>query len=380
MKSTVIFTQTISELEIQIKSTIDSGFKPTLAIVFAGLQTNLDAISALFHSYNIQIIGTTTAGEIGNAMIQQKGISALFLDLSVDHFRILQRAADYKTAIDVGKELGNTAKGIFDNPAFVMVFAMNINGESLVKGITSAVGGFPAIFGGMAGDNMEMKHTFTFTNQENGDNLVTVLVLDNDKVAVQGMALCGWQPIGLENIITKATDNVIYEINDEPALNVVKRYFGEYFANSLDQESVPLGAAQYPLQILRGEEYVLRAALDADERNGSLYMAGPVQQGDVFRFSVAPGFEVVDETIAGFQSYATNHPQADALIMFSCVARHMSLGPMIEEEIEGIYNIWKKPMAGFFSYGEVGQHGLGTSHFYNETCSLVLLKEIDNPN
>jgi len=32
----------------------------------------------------------------------------------------------------------------------------------------------------------------------------------------------------------------------------------------------------------------------------------------------------------------------------------MSLGSMVEEEIKGIQNLWNKPLAGFFSYGEVG--------------------------
>lgn len=376
MQSNLIFTQTFLELKHQVQSIINDQFKPTIAIIFTANNNEIEEITTLFQTYNTQILGATTAGEIGNDTITQGGISVLLLEIEKKHFKIIQRSSNYENSIKTGQEIGQTAKTLFNNPAFIMVFTMNINGESLVKGITSAVGGCPAIFGGMAGDNMEMKSTFTFSDQKNGDNLVTVLVLDNDNISVEGMALCGWKPIGLENTITKASDNIIYEINNEPALNVVKRYFGEYFANSLDQESVPLGAAQYPLQIFRGDDYVLRAALDADESNGSLFMAGPVQQGDVFRFSIAPGFEVIDETVAGFKTYAEDHPNVDALIMFSCVARHMSLGPMIEEEIEGIYNIWKKPMAGFFSYGEVGQQELGNSHFYNETCSLVLLKEI----
>lgn len=375
MKSNTIFTKNISELKNRLKLVITEEFQPTLAIIFLAQASDIEEVTTTFQPYNIQVIGTTTAGEIGNAKVQRGGISVLLLDLDPTHFKIIHRPAEYENSIEIGKEVGAQGKRIFQNPAFIMVFSMKINGESLVKGISSAVGGYPPIFGGMAGDNMKMKSTHTFSNKSYADNQVTVLVLNNDKISVEGMALCGWQPIGLENKITKATDNIIYEINDEPALNVVKRYFGEYYANSLDGESVPLGAAQYPLQIFRNNDYVLRAALDADESNGSLFMAGPVKQGDVFRFSVAPGFEVIDETVAGFKSYAEKHPKADALIMFSCVARHMSLGPMIEEEVEGIYNIWKKPMAGFFSYGEVGQQELGTSHFYNETCSLVLLKE-----
>lgn len=375
MRSKTIFTKSIAEIDTQIQEAIKSNFKPTLAIVFVSLSCDTEKLKEVLNKYQIQFIGATTAGEIGNRTIQTGGISVLLLDLDPAFFKIEQRAADYANSYEVGKELAVNAKTSFENPAFLILFSLNINGETLIEGITDESDSLPSIFGGMAGDDLEMKHTYTFSNKMKGDNLVSALILDHNKIAVRGMALSGWQPIGVENRITKAKDNIIYEINDEPALSVVKRYFGDYYKNSLNGESVSLGAAQYPLQISRGDKFVLRAALDANETDGSLRMAGPVEQGDNFRFSIAPGFEVVEETIEGFKKYAVKQPEADALIMISCVARHMSLGPLIEEEIEGIYEVWNKPMVGFFSYGEVGQQEQGVSHFYNETCSLVLLKE-----
>lgn len=375
MQSITIFTKTVSEVDIQIQNSINSKFTPTLAIVFVSLSCDVKNLIEVLNKYNIQCIGTTTSGEIGNKKIQTNGISILLLDLNTAYFKIEQRRANYTNSFEIGQELTNSAKESFNNPAFFILFTLTISGEALLKGMTKAANGLPSIFGGMAGDDFKMEGTFTFNNQEIGKDMVTTLILDNDKVALEGMALSGWKPIGSENCITKATDNIIYEINNEPALKVVKRYFGDYYKNSLNGESVSLGAAQYPLQISRGKEFVLRAALDANEDDGSLTMAGPVAQGDIFRFSIAPGFEVVEDTIEGFKEYSINNPKADALIMVSCVARLMSLGPLIEEEIEGIYNVWNKPMAGFFSYGEVGQQEKGTSHFYNETCSLVLLRE-----
>lgn len=376
MKSKTIFTKSIQEINIQIKETIKDDFTPTLAIVFASLSCDTNELKEVLNKYQIQFIGATTAGEIGNKAIQSGGISLLLLDLDKSFFKIEQRVADYTNSYEMGKELAISAKASFQNPAFLVLFSLNISGEALIEGMTDESLGLPSIFGGMAGDDLKMQNTYTFSNQKNDNNLVTVLILDNDKIAVEGMALSGWQPIGVENCITKAKDNIIYEINGEPALEVVKKYFGDYYKNSLNGDSVSLGAAQYPLQINRGDNFVLRAALTANEIDGSLKMAGPVNQGDNFRFSIAPGFEVVEDTIEGFKNYAIKQPEADALIMISCIARHMSLGPLIEEEVEGIYEVWNKPMVGFFSYGEVGQQEQGVSHFYNETCSLVLLKEL----
>lgn len=375
MKSKTIFTKSIAEINIQIQETIKTDFKPTLAVVFVSLACDTDKLIDVLNKHQIQFIGATTAGEIGNRTIQTGGISILLLDLDSAFFKIEQRVANYANSYEMGKELAINAKKSFENPAYLVLFSINISGEALIKGMTEESEGLPSIFGGMAGDDLQMKHTYTFSNQKKDDNLVSTLILDHNKISVKGMALSGWQPIGAENRITKAKDNIIYEINNEPALTVVKKYFGDYYANSLNGESVSLGAAQYPLQISRGDNFVLRAALDANEVDGSLLMAGSVAQGDNFRFSIAPGFEVVEETIEGFKKYAAKQPEADALIMISCVARHMSLGPLIEEEVEGIYQVWNKPMVGFFSYGEVGQQEQGVSHFYNETCSLVLLKE-----
>ena len=374
MQSKVIFTKSLKELNLQIKTTIQEEFHPTLAVVFVSLSHEIASLTAILNKYNIPFIGTTTAGEIGNTTIQGEGISLMLLDIDTAHYKIIQEEADYATSEEVGQKIAKKAQQFFKDPAFIMVFSMNICGETMVSSISKTLNSYPAIFGGMAGDDMQMKQSYTFSNTKAGANMITTLVLDNEHIAVEGMALCGWQPIGIENTITKATDNIIYEINNEPALNMVKRYFGDYYANSLE-DSVALGIAQYPLQIIRSDAYVLRAALDANQEDGSLLMAGPVKTGDNFRFSIAPGFEIIDETINGFKGFAKEKKEADALLMFSCVARHMSLGPLIEDEIEGVYNIWKKPMAGFFSYGEVGQQHNKTSHFYNETCSLVLLTE-----
>jgi hypothetical protein len=227
----------------------------------------------------------------------------------------------------------------------------------------------------MAGDDMAMTQAFTFTNKKIADDCVTVLVLDNDKVEVEGLALCGWQPIGIEHTITKSENNIIYQINNKPALSVVKSYFGDLIKNLVGVNDVSLGSAQYPLQIIRDDSYVLRSTMHGNEEEGSIVMTGAVKEGEKFRFSIAPGFEIIDDTIEGFQKFAKQKPDTDAILMFSCMARLMSLGPMIEDEVEGIYDIWKKPMIGFFTYGEVGQHKDQISQYYNETCSLVLLHE-----
>jgi hypothetical protein len=88
-----------------------------------------------------------------------------------------------------------------------------------------------------------------------------------------------------------------------------------------------------------------------------------------------PGFDVIDTTRKEFTEYKKDQPEADALIMFSCAGRQVSLGPYASDEIEGIKEIWNAPMAGFFCFGEIGRVEKGNTEFQNMTCSLAILKE-----
>ncbi len=67
--------------------------------------------------------------------------------------------------------------------------------------------------------------------------------------------------------------------------------------------------------------------------------------------------------------------KADALLIFSCAGRLSALGPMAHQENEGIFNVWKTPMAGFYTYGEFGRGINGKHEFHSTTCSWVALKE-----
>jgi hypothetical protein len=117
--------------------------------------------------------------------------------------------------------------------------------------------------------------------------------------------------------------------------------------------------------------------LVGSEEEKTLILAGGVKQGDKFRFSISPGFEVIDQTIQEFGHLQYEEPKTDLIVLFSCKGRHAAIGPLIEDEIVGINNYWDAPLIGFFSYGEFGNVKNGKSDFHNETCSLVLIREQD---
>jgi hypothetical protein len=88
-----------------------------------------------------------------------------------------------------------------------------------------------------------------------------------------------------------------------------------------------------------------------------------------------PGFEVIDYAIEQMSEFHQQIPKSDAIVLFSCKARHMALGPMVEDEISAVHKLWEVPMVGFFTYGEIGPVPQGRCDFHNHTLVPVLINE-----
>jgi len=87
-----------------------------------------------------------------------------------------------------------------------------------------------------------------------------------------------------------------------------------------------------------------------------------------------PDFDIV-ETVINKATELKNTTRTEALLIFSCAGRLSALGPMANAENEGLHEVWKAPMAGFFTYGEFGKAINGKHEFHSTTCCWVALKE-----
>ena len=178
--------------------------------------------------------------------------------------------------------------------------------------------------------------------------------------------------------ITSSNGKIVYTMDEEPALDVVLKFLGvsAETPEAVNDALTKMGS-YFPILLHREDgELVTRTSMFANVDEGSLTFSGNVPQGSKFRFALPPDFNVTDEVVGkSKQLKATDMPEADAVVMFSCVARYVTLGPMVSDEIEGVKNTWRVPLVGFFGYGEIGKSGNGAHEFYNNTCCLVALKE-----
>lgn len=378
MKAKSIKGNSVAEVAQQLNASLADGFKPTLAIVFVSIKQNIAAICQLFDDQNVAIFGATTAGEFIDGEIGEESAAVLLMDMNPECFRLDFVETGSDTTRQIARQIGERGLQAFTKPAFIVASGgISTDGEMIVQGIEDVIGADIPIFGGMAGDDFTMTGTFVFTNGAVSSNGIVALILDNERINVQGLATSGWKPVGTVRTITRSEGNVVYSIDNEPALDVVVRYMG--VAKDLDawKDVIVNVGAEFPMQLQReGAAPVLRAPLYANQTDRSLICAGSVPQGSKIRFSLPPDFDIIDKVVAECNEVKELEPEADALIMFSCKARHLSLGPMVSDEIDQIVNVWNSPMVGFFSYGEIGKTVRGKHEFHNNTCSLVVLKEL----
>ena len=370
MKTIVFAAETRTELEGKIREVVSNGYTPTLACVFCSVVQPLDQVRAIFAKHHIAVFGCTSSGEIINSSFIEEGMTVMLFDLPKETFHIKLFNGAEKTSYQLGQEVAAWVNGVFEMPALLILSAgLQADGEALVNGVIESVESEVSLFGGLAGDDLKMQGTYAFTETDNTSLGALALAIDSSKIEVNGLAVSGWKGIGTIKTITQADGNVIHRIDDQPALDVYSRYFN---INLGDDQTL---AAEYPLLVMRDDgTSVLRAAMLINPDKSMVY-AGSVPQGSRVQFSVPPSNEIIEFAIDHLSEFKQAIGDADAVILFSCKGRHQALGPMIEDEIAAIHDLWGAPMIGFFTYGEIGPTASGRCDFHNNTLTVVTLRE-----
>jgi hypothetical protein len=368
MKTKVFFVNSVEQIEPHLQSVQQDGLSPNLAIVLSSVVHNLKELMAIFAKYNIDVFGSSSSGEIINDEVHEESIVVMLFEISRDAYRVNIFDGEGKTSFQVGQSVAKWAKNIYEDSALmVMVSGLTANGDEIVNGIIYTMERQVPLFGGIAGDDLRFKETFVFSALQVTANGIVVLIFDRNSIELQGIAVSGWRGIGTPKTITKAEGNIVYRIDDEPALDVYNKYLNINGDIQL--------AIEYPLLLIRDDgTFVMRVALAVNEDKSMVY-GGTVPEGSKVRFSMPPGSEIMDHAIEQMSEFNQQIPRADAIVLFSCKARHLALGPMIEDEISSVHELWKIPLVGFFSYGEIGPVPQGRCDFHNHTLVPVLINE-----
>ncbi len=367
------------EIGTSLKESMTDGFKPTIAICFLPNKNDVQKVCNIFDKNQIAIFGASAYGQFIDKNYDTDSIVVLMMEIKREYFKIEFRETGSSSTEEIAKSIGEIGKTTFNQPAFLVASGgIKTDGERIIEGIQNTTGKETALFGGLAASNLDNIETFVFTNSKFSTDGLIALILNEEKISVNGYATGGSKPVGMFHTITSSDGNIVYTIDDQPALDLILRYSGKNVEDLKSETDMLNLASSFHIQLQReNRSPISRTPVFANFNNKSVVFAGSLPKGSKVKFCMLPGFEVVDNVIVEFANYKKIVGSADAMILFSCQGREIAFGPWMTDEIQRINQLWNSPMIGLFSFGEIGRNSEGQSEFYNLTCSLALLKEIE---
>ncbi len=378
MKAKSIKGTTPEEIKTGVVESKSDGFRPTLVFVFITNTANTTLISELFDSEGIAVFGVSTPNKFTEEGMEPDDIAALLLDMDPACFKIVLQDFKELSPYEAARQTGTIGMNAFHNPGFIISAAdIRMAGEDLIDGLMDAAGREVTVMGGVAGNPADFSG-IVFTNSASSTGALLALIIDQDKISMSGLAVSGWKPVGTPKKVTKSDGFWIHTIDDEPAMNVLQKFLGNEIINfkNAPQGLLPVDIG-YPLQFQRASGTpIMRPVLLWNTDDKSIMLGGRIKETESFRFSLPPDFDAIDTVIESTRRMKEKStPEVDALLVFSCVGRLGSFGPMISTEIEGLAATWDKPMIGFFSLGEFGKLDESRCEFHGTTVSWVALRE-----
>ncbi len=323
--------------------------------------------------------GCSTAGEIFNTSVSDGSLCAALVSFKTT--KVLGACVHVASADDsakAGAELGALLSSPGLKHVIVLSDGLLINGSPLTASLRASLPKDVKATGGLAGDSSRFKITHVGYNADIGPGRVAAVGLYGDKVQVNCGSAGGWQPFGPKRRITSAKGNVLYSLDDQPALALYKRYLGDRATG------LPATGLLFPLQVLASQEAaggLVRTILAVDEAQQSLTFAGDVPVGQYARLMKA-GCDALVDGAGAAADLASGEPIAGErlALLVSCVGRRLVLGQRVEEEIEAVLAKLGSCVqaAGFYSYGEICPAGFSDEcELHNQTMTLTVIGETE---
>lgn len=350
-----------------------------LVFVFSstGILSDAGVFNSIQKTYpNAYILLNSTAGEICDSQVEDETISLTAIRFESTVIKPFSTSIDNSSdSYSVGKRLANGLD--HNNLVYVLVISdgLKINGSDLVSGLRDTLPEKVIITGGLAGDGDRFQKTLVGLNEIPLEGRVVALGFYGRNLSVTYGSFGGWDPFGPERLITKAEANVLFELDDQPALDVYKKYLGEY------AKDLPGSGLLFPLSISNegDNNSLVRTILSVNEEDKSLTFAGNMPLGSYARLMKA-NFERLIEgaSNAAHSSQGSDMESPELALLISCVGRKLVLGQRIEEEIEAIKEIYGNStvLTGFYSYGEISPSGeFIKCELHNQTMTITTLSE-----
>ncbi len=357
----------------------------TLILVFAAPEfiNNTKPIEELSAFYKqAKMIGCSSAGEILGSNISDNSLSVAVIKFEKTPIKAVKiEIKDAENSYQAGSKVAESLNQDDLCNIFVLSDGLNVNGSELVKGINSIGKDNVIVTGGLAGDGPRFKNTWAIFDGKIYKNQVVAVGFYGKYVHIGHGSRGGWDIFGPERRITRSKNNILYELDNQPALLLYKKYLGERASG------LPATGLLFPLAIRKNADdarQLVRTILAVDEKDQSLTFAGDVPTGYLAQLmranfdrlinGASEAGELAKTTLLTDKSTTTNPVLSIAV---SCVGRRLLLGERTEEETESTLESLppKTQQIGFYSYGELSPFSKGNCDLHNQTMTITTITE-----
>ncbi len=321
------------------------------------------------------VVSVSSAGNIIGQEFDKDGLTATAIEFEKTKLKINV----FEISTNDPSDLGNSIAIGYDKTDLksLLVFSTkDINAGELVDGINQGFNNEIPVSGGVAGDDLRFEKTYVGLDDELYENAIITIGFYSEHLLVSHGSKGGWNPFGPPRKVTKAEKNVLYEIDNQPVLDLYKEYLGA------TAEALPGAGLLFPFAIINEETggFIVRGIQGVDEKTSSITLYGNVEVGQTLRLMKANHSVLIEgagesalDTMSGMEP---NKPELSILV--SCVARYLALDQLVEEELEEVqHNLGEScTMCGFYSYSEFSPlKGVAGCFLHNQTMTITAFSE-----
>lgn len=249
--------------------------------------------------------------------------------------------------------------------------------DTLIARLDDDLPGVPLIGGMAAGGAGPGENRLAWSKGPVTSGAVGVIIRGGPRI--QSVVSQGCRPIGSTFVITKAEQNVVFELGGKTALSRLEETYAGLSERDrkLIRHGLHLGIAmdEYKPAFGRGD-FLIANVLGADRDSGAMAIGHLIRPGQTVQFHVRDA-QTADEDLRHMiaLSLTPGSPPPAAALLFTCNGRgtHMFSQPNHDAgllaELCG-----PLPTAGFFAQGELGPVG-GRNYSHGFTASIALFDQ-----
>ena len=248
--------------------------------------------------------------------------------------------------------------------------------DVLLDHLNEAAVGVP-IVGGMASGGLEAgRNSLYFNDEILRDGAVGAILTGPGMRTIVSQ---GCRPVGKTYAVTRAEQNVLYELGGEPAMTRIEELYAESTERDqlLIRRGLHVGCAiiETKPELGRGD-FLVRNVVGVDRASGAITISDRLEIGRTVQFQVRDAGSAREDLRVVLERERTAGSGAVAGgLLFSCNGRGQALFGQPDHDVGAVRRVFGDiPMAGFFAAGEMGPVA-GKNFLHGFTASILLFRE-----